>query len=122
MSNNQLNDVIQFMKAAEQTTEGNNEEQGALYMKLIGEEMTEFAQAVRENDDTEILDAIFDMIWVMYAYGVSRGWNMSAAWNEGTRSNLAKVDPTTGKLVKRPDGKVQKPEGWTPPNFAQFVK
>ena len=28
----------------------------------------------------------------------------------------------TGKVIKREDGKVLKPEGWTPPQLKQFVK
>jgi predicted HAD superfamily Cof-like phosphohydrolase len=31
---------------------------------------------------------------------------------------MAKVDPATGKVIKRADGKVLKPEGWTPPDVA----
>ena len=28
---------------------------------------------------------------------------------------------TAGKVVKREDGKVMKPEGWTPPDLSKFV-
>jgi len=38
------------------------------------------------------------------------------------RSNLAKINPETGKVIKRQDGKVLKPEGWTPPELKQFLK
>jgi predicted HAD superfamily Cof-like phosphohydrolase len=38
------------------------------------------------------------------------------------RTNFAKIDPTTGKVRKREDGKVLKPEGWTAPELAPFVK
>jgi predicted HAD superfamily Cof-like phosphohydrolase len=44
-----------------------------------------------------------------------------AAWNEVMRTKFAKIDPETGKVRKREDGKVLKPEGWQPPQLAQFV-
>ena len=51
-----------------------------------------------------------------------KDYNVEGAWNEVARSNLSKIDPTTGKVNKRNDGKVMKPEGWTPPNLKPFVK
>jgi predicted HAD superfamily Cof-like phosphohydrolase len=51
-----------------------------------------------------------------------KGYDVSGAWNEVARSNLAKIDTQTGKVKKREDGKVLKPEGWTPPDLKQFVK
>jgi predicted HAD superfamily Cof-like phosphohydrolase len=38
------------------------------------------------------------------------------------KTNFNKIDPTTGKVIKREDGKVLKPEGWKAPELAQFVK
>jgi predicted HAD superfamily Cof-like phosphohydrolase len=38
------------------------------------------------------------------------------------RTNLAKIDPDTGKVIKRDDGKVLKPEGWQPPQLAGYLK
>jgi predicted HAD superfamily Cof-like phosphohydrolase len=37
------------------------------------------------------------------------------------QTNFAKIDPATGKVRKREDGKVLKPEGWQPPNLALFT-
>ena len=34
---------------------------------------------------------------------------------------FGEIDPLTGKVVKREDGKVMKPEGWTPPDLSKFV-
>jgi hypothetical protein len=36
-------------------------------------------------------------------------------------TNFAKIDKETGKVRKREDGKVLKPQGWTPPNLEPFV-
>lgn len=113
-----FNDVEWFMIAAGHTVDWENEKQTELYEKLIKEEYEEFLEA---PNDAEKLDACFDMMWVIIGYMKSRGWNCSAAWDEGAKSNLAKIDPTTGKVLKREDGKVMKPAGWQPPNFEQFV-
>lgn len=97
-------------------------DQAKLYKKLIEEEYEEFQEAYEANDDVEILDACFDMIWVIIGYMKSRGWDCEAAWDEGAQSNLSKIDPETGFVIRRPeDGKILKPEGWQPPDFSQFV-
>lgn len=92
-----------------------------LYKKLIDEEVTEFWEAEAMSDDAEMLDACFDMIWVIVGYARSRGWNLNKAWEEGAQSNLSKIDPETGLVRRREDGKILKPEGWQEPNFKQFV-
>lgn len=116
-----FDDVSQFMRAAGQTANTDNKEQARLYQKLIYEEYEEFLDAIAVTDDAETLDACFDMIWVIVGYMKSRGWNCSAAWEEGAKSNLAKIDPETGTVLKREDGKVMKPANWQPPNFAKFI-
>lgn len=116
-----FDDVSQFMRAAGQTVNTDNKDQARLYQKLIGEEYEEFLDAIAVSDDVETLDACFDLIWVTIGYMKSRGWNCSAAWQEGTDSNLAKIDPNTKTVLKRADGKVLKPSDWKPPNFGKFV-
>ena len=93
-----------------------------LYLKLINEEYAEFVEAVTENNDAEQLDACFDMMWVIIGYMKARGWDCENAWDEGAKSNLSKIDRTTGKVIRREDGKILKPEGWKPPDFTNFVK
>jgi predicted HAD superfamily Cof-like phosphohydrolase len=61
------------------------------------------------------------MMWVIIGYMKSRGWDCEGAWDEGAKSNLSKIDPITGKVIRREDGKILKPEGWQPPDFAKFV-
>ena len=41
-------------------------------------------------------------------------------FNEVHRSNMAKL--VDGKVIRREDGKVLKPEGWQPPQLAQFLQ
>ena len=89
---------------------------------LIKEEFLEFLDAKSSNDEVEQLDACMDMIWVILGYCYMKGYDVDGAWNEVARSNLDKINPETGKVIKRNDGKVLKPEGWTPPALAKFVK
>jgi predicted HAD superfamily Cof-like phosphohydrolase len=35
---------------------------------------------------------------------------------------MAKIDPTTGKVLRREDGKILKPEGWQPPSLKQYLR
>ena len=112
-------DVAVFIAACEQEkTEGN----ASLYRNLIAEEFNEFIQANNKNDEIEKLDACMDMIWVILGYCIMKGYDVQGAWDEVARSNLSKIDKATGKVIKRADGKVLKPEGWTPPQLAKFLK
>jgi hypothetical protein len=113
------NDVKTFIEACDQER---NDDNAYLYQKLIKEEYTEFWEAEAVSDEVEELDACMDMIWVILGYCYMKGWDVNGAWNEVARSNLAKINPETGKVNKRADGKVLKPEGWTPPQLEQFTK
>jgi predicted HAD superfamily Cof-like phosphohydrolase len=115
-------DVESFMISCGHTVSENNILQSELYYRLIVEEFNEFIQAKKENDDVELADACFDMIWVIAGYMLSKGWNCHDIWNEGADSNFKKVDPVTGKVKRREDGKILKPDGWVKPDFSKFVK
>lgn len=96
--------------------------QSELYKNLIKEEVAEFWEAVEARDDVEEIDACFDMMWVIVGYMKSRGWDCENIWDEGAKSNLSKIDPATGVVLRRADGKILKPQGWKPPDFTKFVK
>jgi predicted HAD superfamily Cof-like phosphohydrolase len=118
-------DVHVFMHSAGQDVppfNANRSDQSDLYMKLIQEEYTELMDAEAVSDDAEICDACFDLMWVLVGYMKSRGWDCEEIWDEGAQSNLSKIDPVTLRVKRREDGKILKPEGWKPPNFAKFVK
>ena len=121
---NPFNDVEKFLNAVGQNPPPFTVPENAtsdLYKNLIKEEIQEFWEADEANDDTERLDACFDMIWVIVGYARSRGWDINEAWRHGAGTNLAKIDPTTGLVRRREDGKILKPEGWKEPDFKQFV-
>lgn len=113
--------VRKFLIACDQTTDTDNEKQRDLYSELIKEEKEEFDEARDNNNAVEELDACCDMIWVIVGYALSRGWDIKGAFNEVARSNMSKIDKTTGKVLKREDGKVLKPETFSPPNLSKFI-
>ena len=118
-------DVTLFLKACGQDYPAiptSQNDLSKLYLKLIHEEYAEFKEALQDDDDTEQLDACFDMMWVIVGYMKSRGWDCENSWDEGALSNLSKIDSVSGKVIRREDGKIMKPEGWKPPNFAKFTK
>jgi predicted HAD superfamily Cof-like phosphohydrolase len=119
-------DVAVFLRAVGQDIPSNPQQtvsdQAELYKKLIKEEVEEFWEAEAASDDVEQIDACFDMMWVIIGYMKSRGWDCENIWDEGAKSNLSKIDPVTGSVRRREDGKILKPEGWAPPDFTKFVK
>jgi len=120
---NPFQDQKKFMQACNQTVTGDgcNFEQYGMYLKLIQEEGEELADAIKDNDLVEQLDALIDLIVVTIGAMNSLGVDAEGAWNEVMRTNFAKIDPTTGCVRKREDGKVLKPEGWEPPQLKQFL-
>ena len=112
-------DVHVFQLACEQHS---SEENAELYAKLIEEEFYEFMDAFTQNDNVEQLDACMDMIWVILGYCHMKNFKVSQAWDEVAKSNFAKVDKETGKVNRRADGKILKPEGWKPPDLKEYVR
>jgi len=92
-----------------------------LRIKLLREEVEEYAEAARAGDMVEILDALADIGYILAGTIINHGMQhiYDDAFNEVHRSNMAKL--VEGKVLRREDGKVMKPEGWTPPQLAQFL-
>lgn len=109
-------DVKKFQLACDQLKEV--EADAPLYWNLIKEEFEELSDA---SIRVEELDACMDLIWVILGYCHARGFNVDGAWNEVARSNMSKIDPETGKVKKREDGKVLKPATFSPPNLEPFI-
>ena len=93
-----------------------------LRIKLLTEEVQEYAEAARSGDLVEVLDALADIGYIIA--GTINNHGMQAiyddAFNEVHRSNMAKL--VDGKVIRREDGKILKPEGWQPPQLAQFLQ
>jgi len=116
---NPFKDVDLFQTACDQIPSIDNY---AMYLDLISEETGELKDAIIAGDRVEQLDALVDILVVTIGAIRAAGWDGEAAWNEVMKTNFSKIDADTGKVIKRADGKVLKPEGWKAPQLAQFVK
>ena len=118
---NPFKDQKTFMTACDQKVDAYAISQYKMYLNLIEEEHTELKEAVEAEDITEQLDALIDILVVTIGAIHSVGFDGEGAWKEVMRTNFAKIDPETGKVRKREDGKVLKPQGWTAPDLRPFV-
>lgn len=117
MTTNVFKDQEKFMQACDQSVTG-DQDQFDMYIGLIGEEFQELQDA---DNDVDTLDALIDILVVTVGAIHSMGADGEGAWIEVMRSNFAKIDQASGKVLKREDGKVLKPEGWKPPELARFL-
>jgi predicted HAD superfamily Cof-like phosphohydrolase len=119
---NPFQDQEKFMRACDQSVGYLNTDQFNLYLNLIKEEANELMDAVIARDTVEQLDALIDILVVTIGAIHSMGADGEGAWTEVMRTNFAKIDPETGHVRKRGDGKILKPQGWEPPNLKPYIK
>ena len=115
---NPFEDIERFGSACDQPP---SEANYKMYLNLIEEETDELLAAIADNDKVEQLDALVDILVVTMGAIRAAGWDGEGAWKEVMDTNFAKIDPETGKVRKREDGKVLKPEGWKAPELARFI-
>ena len=117
---NTRDDVAKFMYACDQNGKDFGP-QAELYVDLIIEEFKELIKAYGDRDMVEIADACADLKWVIEGLEHTLKIPQQQVWDEVARSNLAKIG-ADGKVHKREDGKVLKPEGWTPPDIKSIIR
>ena len=115
---NPFADIERFGSACDQEP---SEANYNMYLNLIDEEFMELQEAVMQQDRVEQLDALIDILVVTMGAIRAGGFDGEGAWKEVMDTNFAKIDPDTGKVRKREDGKVLKPEGWKPPQLDAYL-
>lgn len=120
---NTRDDVERFMNAGghavyDQPRSG-FDQQAMLYFDLCKEEFHELAAAVKKFDIVETADAAADLIWVIEGLCHTLGIPLQSVWNEVSRANFSKT--VEGKLVKRDDGKILKPDTYSPPDIKSII-
>lgn len=94
-----------------------------LRRKLLSEEYEEYIDGEDTDDIVEIVDGLLDVIVI--AWGTLLAYigpeKAKAAAAEVVRSNLSKVDGSLGPVAFRDDGKIVKPQGWTPPDISGAI-
>jgi len=119
-------DVRIFMEACGQAVENRpsftdeNYKQAVLYLNLIREEMQELEEGFENQDIVETADACGDLIWVILGLCNTLGIPMGPVWQEITSSNMSKT--VEGKVIRREDGKILKPDIYFPPNIHRALQ
>ena len=92
-----------------------------LRQRLLREEYLEWIAASSERDMVEVADALADMIYIIVGTALEFGIPLDRVWDEVQRSNMAKVDPVSGRVKRREDGKILKPQGWESPRISEAL-
>ena len=124
---NNQKDVTEFMAAADQyvgTTphlNESNEQQARLYIDLIDEEFRELCDGFLRRHIGDIADGGADLVWVVQGLFITLGIDFDKVWKEVRASNMSKVSDN-GKIKKREDGKILKPESYFKPDIEKVLK
>ena len=138
--------VAEFMTAFGQAvrtipTDDLDPTEAELRVRLVVEEAIEFANAMGFNvvapggavlgkkdfeavatgagiDLVESADALADLTVVVKGSAHTLGVDLDSTFIAVHATNMAKMDPVTGKPIRDARGKVTKPEGWQPPTAA----
>lgn len=93
-----------------------------LRFELISEEVVgELLKAIVRRDMVATADGIADSIYVLVGTALEFGIPLERVWDAVQAANMAKVDPVTGLVRRRADGKVLKPDGWLPPDIEKAL-
>jgi predicted HAD superfamily Cof-like phosphohydrolase len=97
--------------------------QQQLRIRLIREELNELEFAMENGDIVETLDALADLDYVVTGAWLETGvWRLRhVAAREVHRSNMTKVWDD-GTVKKRADGKVLKPDTYSPANLPPLLE
>lgn len=124
---NNQKDVTEFMAAADQYIgktphlDENNEAQARLYIDLIDEEFRELCDGFLRRHIGDIADGGADLVWVVQGLFTTLGIDFNKVWEEVRASNMSKVSDN-GKIKKREDGKILKPESYFKPDIERVLK
>lgn len=94
----------------------------SLRYRLGKEELIEYFDACKDDNLTEIADALADQLYILLGTIVSHGMQevIEPIFNEVHRSNMSKLG-ADGKPIYREDGKILKGENYSPPNVSQYL-
>lgn len=136
--------ILEFREAADQPVRKHPTvdlpfKERSLAYALIAEELGELAEALSvgispsgdiydaweidgvEPDVIAAGDALGDLLVVVEQLGPTLGMNTDALFAEVHRSNMSKVDPMTGKMPKKPNGKAGKGPNFVEPDIERAL-
>lgn len=95
-----------------------------LYSTLITEEYKEWRLASMPSAlswPEEELKELCDMVYVIYGYAHSKGWNMDEALKRVHKNNMGRMYQEDGTIQRREDGKVIKRPGYPKVDLGDLV-
>lgn len=94
-------------------------ERFTLRHKLLQEEVDELQEGYENESMIQVADACGDILYILLGTVLEFGFadRFIKIFDEIQSSNMSKVDPETGKVIYREDGKVMKPEHYRKPNL-----
>ena len=122
-----LSKVEEFQNATDQPVSKTpcigEEKHATLRYQLMAEENKEYLVANLQENQVEILDSVIDQLYVLAGTINFHGLQdlIEPAFNLVHKNNLTKIGPD-GKVLRDPDGKVKKPEGFKPVDLKQLFK
>jgi len=125
---NQLKAVHKFhttfgLGIQESPTADLSESKATLRFDLMKEENEEYLEASKNNDITEVADALGDMLYVLCGTIIEHGLQhkIEDVFDEIQRSNMSKAG-ADGKPILREDGKLLKGPDYFRPNISDILK
>lgn len=91
-----------------------------LRMKLMSEEFNEYMEGEQKDDIENVAKELADIIYIVCGTAASYGIPLDTVFDEVHKSNMAKLGPD-GRPKRREDGKILKPDGWTPPDIKSIL-
>jgi|10_taG_2_1085330.scaffolds.fasta_scaffold40887_2 predicted HAD superfamily Cof-like phosphohydrolase len=125
----QLDMVREFHKACDQPTD--REIRGQLplselrlRLETLREEVQEYQDANVANDTVAIADALADIQYFLLGTVQCHGMQdiFEDIFEEVHRSNMTKVDPSSGEVIRNASGKILKSSHFIEPNLEPIVK
>jgi predicted HAD superfamily Cof-like phosphohydrolase len=118
--------VSEFMVACDQEVKSGasnvEDKTSSLRYHLMSEENREYLVACLQNNKVEILDALIDMAYVLFGTVASHG--MTDEFMKGFslvhRNNMTKIQKN-GKVLKNPEGKILKPDGYVSVDLSSLL-
>ncbi len=91
-----------------------------LRKKLMKEEFNEYNKAEDNDDIVNLAVELADIIYIACGTAVSYGIPLDEVFNAIHAANMNKL--VDGKVIRREDGKIKKPEGWQPADIEGILK
>lgn len=91
--------VMSFMRKAQQEPDKD------LYFRLVLEESDEWFRA---ESQAEELKELADLVYVIYGYAISNGWDLDEAIRRVHNNNMGRMTQPDGTIRRRLDGKIEK--------------